>query len=174
VKLLIIVVLIFTGCKGTPLPLQVKLVKDPETVYEYFRRAIQQGEYHKAYFTLSPETQRLFTFTEFHLAFANFHTLRRIVTRSVLHGKRYSSDRKELIIQICNPEAGFIREFKVKQGPLYWVIDLSRQELNELIRLAQNWYKVQLEVWDGRKYILPPWWRFKPMKLIECKGVHKS
>ena len=156
------------GCATYSVPPDKELAKNPDTVYNFFRESIKCKEYGNAYNVLSPNTKQLIQYDEFYIAFNNFFALKRIITDANVTDINVNNDAGK--VTITNNDFDISRDFRIdhrttKRGSSYWVIDLSREEIDDLVTLARKWYNYQLATLGERKYSIPAWWRFKKYKL---------
>lgn len=156
------------SCTTCTKPPDKELVKSPDKVYEFFRESIRYKEYGNAYEVLSPETKQVIQYEEFYLAFSNFFAISRIILGAVVDDVKVNESKNMGTLTVRNDEFGISRNFRIKYFKIrttgLWVIDISHQELDELVALAKDWYNYQLTQLGERKYSIPAWWRFKPYK----------
>jgi hypothetical protein len=160
IKRVFIILLLFSSCRTfTPPP--ADLVKTPETMFDYLKTSIRCKDFYKAYYVLSKDARKLISYDEFYLGFTNFFLLKRMLLGFEVLELKLNKDSGQ--ITLLNKSAGFKKSFSIKKETDYWVIDLTQDELQELMEIAKKWYKLQIAEFDGRKYIIPPWWKLKPL-----------
>jgi hypothetical protein len=52
----------------------------------------------------------------------------------------------------------------IKKEIGYWTVELSRSEFEKLLKFVEKWHEFLMEEFDGRKYIIPPYWELRPFK----------
>ena len=110
-------------------------------------------------------------YEEFYLAFTNFFALVRIVNGAKVEVSVNEKEKTGEII-LTNNDFGFSERFKIRyisigQETGYWVIELSREKIDELLALAKKWYQFQLANLGERKYSIPYWWRYEKFNNVE-------
>lgn len=154
-------------------PPSMKLVKQPETVFEFFKGSVRCENYGDAYSILYKDANQVLSYEEFYFVFAQYSVVKRLVTGTLVHELKVQPDGVTALLTLCNAEFGLSRTFTIRKPAIgIWTLDLDQEEVEELKKLAVKWYQKQSELMGDRKYALPPWWKYKKINDKVC--VHSK
>ncbi len=157
-----------SGCVSIPcedLP-SGKALKDPEKLLPTFQAFIQCGEYSRAHKCLSRSAKSAVPYEAFYGAMTAFDITAKMIAGLQEHG----IDTTKGTMQVCNPEFGIDREFRIKGefGGRLWTLDFSREDLSYLQDQAKKWFEKQRQVAGGRIYVYPPDWTYSKL-ISNCR-----
>ncbi len=146
------------GCVSTPcddLP-SGKALKDPEKLLPTFQEFIRCGEYARAHKCLSRDAKAAVPYEAFFGAMTAYEITGRMIAGLREHG----IDLDAGTMQVCNPEFGIDRKFRIKGefGGRLWTLDFTRDDLSFLQEQARKWFERQRNVAGGRIHVYPPNW----------------
>jgi hypothetical protein len=132
------------------------VIKDPARIHGFFLRKIREREESVAaqVTTLRPPEQ---------LYFGIRNEIAPDLTRRILLGFEQHDVRVDgaiATVRWCNPEFGISRDFTLKSelGGKIWLLDITRDQIEELAHAGLAWFRKQREAADGRIYAYPPDW----------------
>ena len=157
-----------TGCSSLPceeLP-SGKVLKDPQKLLPTFQAFIQCGEYARAHKCLSRSAKSAVPYEAFYGAMTAFEITAKMIGGLQEHG----IDTEAGTMQVCNPEFGIDRKFRIKGefGGRLWTLDFSREDLTYLQDQAKQWFEEQRKVAGGRIHVYPPNWTYSKL-IFKCR-----
>lgn len=128
-------------------------------MFSAFQDYVQRGSYGNAHKCLSMAAQRSLPYEQFFAAITGFEPLRRLIATSHTHEGGVVER-----LSLCNPEFGIRRTLGIsalrgEEGTFY-LLDLTRADLDQLKQQLLDWYRHQLKLADGWRHVYPPDWTY--------------
>jgi hypothetical protein len=152
--------LVIAGCAAVPPGDEERpkdVVKDPARIHGFFVKKIRER--------LPGVAAQVTTLDPNQFVIGVNNQVAPDLTRRILlgfeqHDVRVAEDRSKATVRWCNKEFGISRDFTLRsehQGRV-WLLEITREQIEELANAGLAWFRRQREVADGRIYAYPPDW----------------
>ena len=158
-----LLVLMLTGCAVPAVlepPKLQEVLQDTAKVFPAFQEYVKRGSYGDAHQCMSMAAQKALPYEQFYAALTAFEALRRLITTS--QTSELDGERRRM--SVCNAEFGIQRSFGLStlraQEETYYLLDLTRDDVDYLREQTLAWYKHQVKRADGWNFAYPPDWTY--------------